>query len=278
MKKIIFIGFFLFSFLVSSQTDEEDIILNSVLDELFKTDSLSVDLVRSDYLYTTFSIDDKVYFAGRNFGINQYSFTPNISYMRGQNFFLSLGSAYFSELNPNWDFISLSSGYSVFLDNSKRFNLTGIYSRIFFSADADELNPNRLAISLVYHKKNLRTRMSGGYLFGGSSSLYSALGVSYNINLVEDYKWDLTLNPELSFLFSQQTVSEQISSGFSPQQIEQDVFELINTKIEFPIELDFGSWDFEVSYNLNFPSPLISETNIINTSFFTFTIGYFVGL
>ncbi len=278
MKKIIFIGFFLFSFLVSSQTDEEDIILNSVLDELFKTDSLSVDLVRSDYLYTTFSIDDKVYFAGRNFGINQYSFTPNISYMRGQNFFLSLGSAYFSELNPNWDFISLSSGYSVFLDNSKRFNLTGIYSRIFFSADSDELNPNRLAISLVYHKKNLRTRMSGGYLFGGSSSLYSALGVSYNINLVEDYKWDLTLNPELSFLFSQQTVSEQISSGFSPQQIEQDVFELINTKIEFPIELDFGSWDFEVSYNLNFPSPLISETNIINTSFFTFTIGYFVGL
>lgn len=278
MKKIIFIGFFLFSFLVSSQTDEEDIILNSVLDELFKTDSLSVDLVRSDYLYTTFSIDDKVYFAGRNFGINQYSFTPNISYMRGQNFFLSLGSAYFSELNPNWDFISLSSGYSVFLDNSKRFNLTGIYSRIFFSVDADELNPNRLAISLVYHKKNLRTRMSGGYLFGGSSSLYSALGVSYNINLVEDYKWDLTFNPELSFLFSQQTVSEQISSGFSPQQIEQDVFELINTKIEFPIELDFGSWDFEVSYNLNFPSPLISETNIINTSFFTFTIGYFVGL
>ena len=278
MKKIIFIGFFLFSFLVSSQTDEEDIILNSVLDELFKTDSLLVDLDRSDYLYTTFSIDDKVYFAGRNFGINQYSFTPNVSYMRGQNFFLSLGSAYFSELNPNWDFISLSSGYSVFLDNSKRFNLTGIYSRIFFSADADELNPNRLAISLVYHKKNLRTRMSGGYLFGGSSSLYSALGVSYNINLVEDYKWDLTFNPELSFLFSQQTVSEQISSGFSPQQIEQDVFELINTKIEFPIELDFGPWDFEVSYNLNFPSPLISETNIINTSFFTFTIGYFVGL
>tara|TARA_B100001093_G_scaffold321510_1_gene306844 strand:+ start:1156 stop:1992 length:837 start_codon:yes stop_codon:yes gene_type:complete len=278
MKKIIFIGFFLFSFLVSSQTDEEDIILNSVLDELFKTDSLSVDLDRSDYLYTTFSIDDKVYFAGRNFGINQYSFTPNISYMRGQNFFLSLGSAYFSELNPNWDFISLSSGYSVFLDNSKQFNLTGIYSRIFFSVDADELNPNRLAISLVYHKKNLRTRMSVGYLFGGSSSLYSALGVSYNINLVEDYKWDLTFNPELSFLFSQQTVSEQISSGFSPQQIDQDVFELINTKIEFPIELDFGPWDFEVSYNLNFPNPLIGETNIINTSFFTFTIGYFVGL
>ena len=114
MKKIIFISFSLLPFLIFSQADEEEIILNSVLDQLFETDSPLVDLDRSDYLYSTFSFDDKVYFAGRDFGINQYSFTPNISYMRGQNFFLSLGSAYFSELRPNWDFISLSSGYSIF--------------------------------------------------------------------------------------------------------------------------------------------------------------------
>ena len=258
MKKIIFISFSLLPFLIFSQADEEEIILNSVLDQLFETDSPLVDLDRSDYLYSTFSFDDKVYFAGRDFGINQYSFTPNISYMRGQNFFLSLGSAYFSELRPNWDFISLSSGYSIFLDKSKQFNLTGIYSRIFFSADADELNPNRLAFSLVFNEKGFRTRLSGGYLFGGSASFYSALSLSYDIKLIENYKWDLDFSPELSFLFSQQSVSEQISSGFLYQQTDQDVFELINTKLELPLEIDFGRWDFEVSYNLNFPSPLIS--------------------
>ena len=278
MKKIIFISFSLLPFLIFSQADEEEIILNSVLDQLFETDSPLVDLDRSDYLYSTFSFDDKVYFDGRDFGINQYSFTPNISYMRGQNFFLSLGSAYFSELRPNWDFISLSSGYSIFLDKSKQFNLTGIYSRIFFSADADELNPNRLAFSLVFNEKGFRTRLSGGYLFGGSASFYSALSVSYDIKLIENYKWDLDFSPELSFLFSQQSVSEQISSGFLYQQTDQDVFELINTKLELPLEIDFGRWDFEVSYNLNFPNPLISETNISNTSFLTFTIGYFVGI
>ncbi len=278
MKKIIFIGFFLFSYVAFSQTNDEDVNLNDVLDELFDMDSSLVDFDRSDYLYTTFSFDDKVYFAGRDFGINQYSFTPNISYMRGKNFFLSLGSAYFSELNPNWDFISLSSGYSIFLDNSKLFNLTGIYSRIFFSADADELNPNRLAISLVYHKKNLRTRLSGGYLFGGSSSFYLAPSGSYDLKLISKDNWDLTFSPVLGFLFSQQTVSEQISSGFSTQLIDQDVFELINTQFEFPFELDFGQWDFELSYKINSPNPLNSETNISNTSFYTFTIGYFVGL
>ena len=87
MKKIIFISFSLLPFLIFSQADEEEIILNSVLDQLFETDSPLVDLDRSDYLYSTFSFDDKVYFAGRDLGINQYSFTPNISYMRGQNFF-----------------------------------------------------------------------------------------------------------------------------------------------------------------------------------------------
>ncbi len=77
---------------------------------------------------------------------------------------------------------------------------------------------------------------------------------------------------------SEQTVSEQISSGIFTQQIDQDVFELINTQLELPVELDFGSWDFELAYKINFPNPLNSESNLSTTSFFTFTIGYFVGL
>ena len=59
--------------------------------------------------------------------------------------------------------------------------------------------------------------------FGGSASFYSALSVSYDIKLIENYKWDLDFSPELSFLFSQQSVSEQISSGFLYQQTDQDV-------------------------------------------------------
>ena len=278
MKKIIFIGFFLSSFLTYSQIEDEDAILDSVLDELFKTDSLSIDLNRADYLYTTVSFDDKVYFAGRDFDIRQYGFTPGISYMRGQNFFLSLGSAYFSELDPKWDFVSFSTGYSVFLDKSERFNLTGIYSHIFFSADAQELNPNRVALSLVYDKNNFRARFSGGYLFGGSSSYYTSLSGSYDITLFDNGTWDLTIGPELSFLLSEQTVSEQVSSGFLTWQVDRDVFDLINTRLEFPLELDIGSLDFELSYNINFPKPLGSESNLSSSSYFTFTMGYFIGL
>ena len=104
MKKFLFVGFFFVHLYIFSQTAEEDAILESIIDEFFSRDSLMVDLSKNNYLYSNFSFDESVFFAGRDFDINQFGFTPSISYMRGQNFFVSLGSAYFSELDPKWDF------------------------------------------------------------------------------------------------------------------------------------------------------------------------------
>lgn len=125
MKKFLFVGFFLVHLYIFSQTEEEDAILDSVMDEFFSTDSLLVDLHKASYLYTTFSFDESVFFAGRDFDIKQFGFTPSISYMRGQNFFISLGSAYFSELDPKWDFVSISSGYSVFFGSKGAIEFDG---------------------------------------------------------------------------------------------------------------------------------------------------------
>tara|TARA_B100001173_G_C16027115_1_gene564604 strand:- start:1031 stop:1867 length:837 start_codon:yes stop_codon:yes gene_type:complete len=275
MKKFLFFGFFLAHFYSFSQT-EEDTILDSVIDELFSTDSLLVDLSKSNYLYTTFSFDESVFFAGRDFDVTQFGFTPSISYMRGQNFFISLGSAYFSELDPNWDFVSLSSGYSFFLDSKERLSLTGIYSRIFFSDDTAELNPNRLSTVLTFNKNNLRLRGSVGYLFGGSTSFYTTSSGSYEFSILDKENWEISLNPQLSLLMSEQTVSEQISSGFSKiQTVERDLFDLINTQISIPLQFDTGNWDFEFSYNINLPKALSSESNLTTTGYFSFSLGYF---
>ena len=275
MKKFLFFGFFLAHFYSFSQT-EEDTILDSVIDELFSTDSLLEDLSKSNYLYTTFSFDESVFFAGRDFDVTQFGFTPSISYMRGQNFFISLGSAYFSELDPNWDFVSLSSGYSFFLDSKERLSLTGIYSRIFFSDDTAELNPNRLSTVLTFNKNNLRLRGSVGYLFGGSTSFYTTSSGSYEFSILDKENWEISLNPQLSLLMSEQTVSEQISSGFSKiQTVERDLFDLINTQISIPLQFDTGNWDFEFSYNINLPKALSSESNLTTTGYFSFSLGYF---
>ena len=276
MKKFFFVGFFFSHLYVFSQTEEEDAILDSVIDEFFSTDSLLVDLPKTNYLYTNFSFDESVFFAGRDFDINQFGFTPSISYMRGQNFFVSLGSAYFSELDPKWDFVSISSGYSLFLDQNEKLSLTGIYSRIFFADNTAELNPNRLSASLALYKNSLRLRGSAGYLFGGSTAFYNTLSCSYEISIFENDRREMSFNPQLSFLMSEQTISEQIASGFFNTQImEREVFDLINTQISLPIQLDSGNWDFQLSYNINLPKALANESNLNPTGYFSFSIGYF---
>ena len=276
MKKFLFVGFFLAHLYIFSQTEEEDVILDSVMDEFFSTDSLLVDLSKTNYLYTNFSFDESVFFAGRDFDIKQFGFTPSISYMRGQNFFVSLGSAYFSELDPKWDFVSISSGYSLFLDRKERLSLTGIYSRIFFADDTAQLNPNRLSAALAFRKNSFRLRCATGYLFGGSTAFYTSLTSSYDILIFETERWEMSFNPQLSFLMSEQTISEQIASGFfTTQTVDRNVFDLINTQISIPLELDRGNWDFQLSYNINLPKALANESNLSQTGYFSFSIGYF---
>ena len=276
MKRFLVVGFFLLPLCIFSQTEEEDAILDSLIEGFFSTDSLMVNLSKTNYFYTTFSFDESVFFAGRDFDIEQFGFTPSISYMRGQNFFVSLGSAYFSELDPKWDFVSISSGYSLFLDRVDRFSLTGIYSRIFFADDTADLNPNRLSVALAFHKNSLRLRCSAGYLFGGSTAFYTSLTSSYDISITETESWEMSFNPQLSFLMSEQTISEQISYGlFNTQTLDRDVFDLINTQISIPLELDIGNWDFQLSYNVNLPKALANESNISPSGYFSFSIGYF---
>lgn len=246
------------------------------MDELFQTESLLADQSQSHYLYTSILFDESVFFAGRDFDIDQFGFTPSISYMRGQNFFVSFGSAYFSELNPKWDFVSVSSGYSLFLDRMEYLSLSGIYSRIFFSSGAEDLNPNRLSASLVYSINQLSMRLCAGYLFGGSASFYTVASGSYEFKIVNNDKWEVSLNPQLSFLMSEQTISEQIASGFlNTQMAERDIFDLINTQFSLPIQCDRGQWDFELSYNFNFPKPLVSENNLNVSGYLSLSIGYF---
>ena len=199
--------------------------------------------------------------------------------MRGQNFFVSVGSAYFNELDPKWDFVSVSSGYSLFLDPKERLSLSGTYSRIFFITDAEELNPNRLSATLAFSKINLRLRFTAGYLFGGSSSFYTSTSGSYEFPIIDKEKWEISLKPQLSFLMSEQTISEQFASGFfNTQTAERDVFDLINTQIRFPLELDIGNWDFQLAYNINIPNALASESELSPSGYLSLSIGYFSAL
>lgn len=282
MRYICFL-FVLLSALVAAQEIEPNE-ADAILDDLFASDNIDIqqlvdEIKKQDYLYTTVMYNDKTLFSGRDFGIEQYSFFPSISYIDSNNFFLNVSSGYFSGVSPQWDFVTYSAGYSNYIDKKKALSVTGIYSYSTFSQDVADLNNQRLMASVSYRKKWFRNSLSVGYLFGGVSSSYLSNNTYISIDLLETKGLDISLQPRLGLFWGNQTVSELVQ--VRPRQfefIDAEYFQLLNTEFSVPLALDFGNWDIELEYTFSMPNPLPGEESVENIGFLSVALGYLIGL
>ena len=255
-----------------------------ILDDLFVSDSLDVlelfdKLKKQDYLYTTVIYNNKTLFSGRDFGVNQYSMFPSISYIDGDNFFLNLNAGYYSGVNPTWDFVTLSGGYYNYLNKRKTLLASGVYSYSSYSQDVADLNNHRLTAGLSFRKKWFRNTLTLGYLFGGASSTFVSNNTYISIDILDTKLFDISLRPRIGFFWGNQTVSELVF--IRPRQFEYvntNYFQLLNTEVGIPVELDFGNWDVEIEYTFNSPKALPSEEGLKNSGFILLSLGYLIEL
>jgi hypothetical protein len=257
---------------------------DAILDELFPMDSLSIeamvnDLKQQDFLYINTMYNNKTFFSGRDFGVEQYSFFPAISYIDSNNFFLNVGSGYYSEVSPQWDFITFSGGYANYLNKKKSIMATVVYSYTSFTEDVADLNNQRVSLSLSYRNKWFRNALSGGYLFGGNTSSYVSNNTYFNIDLLESKSLDVSIEPRVGVFWGNQTVTEFVHVGiFQFEEVSMDVFQLLNTELTLPVAFDFGKWDFEIEYTFAIPNALPGEDDPTNNGYFTISLGYLIGL
>lgn len=257
---------------------------DAILDELFPIDSLTIesmvlDLKKQDFLYINTLYNTKTLFSGRDFGVEQYSFFPAISYIDSNNFFLNVGSGYYSEVDPQWDFITFSGGYSNHLNKKKSIVATAAYSYTTFTEDVADLNNQRVSLSLSYRAKWFRNALSGGYLFGGNRSSYLSNNTYFNIDLLASKSLDISIEPRVGIFWGNQTITELVIIGFFQfQEVSTDVFQLLNTEVSIPIEFDFGKWDFEIDYTYAMPNALPGEEKPSNNGYFSISLGYLIGL
>jgi len=257
---------------------------DAILDELFPIDSLTIesmvlDLKKQDFLYINTLYNTKTLFSGRDFGVEQYSFFPAISYIDSNNFFLNVGSGYYSEVDPQWDFISFSGGYSNHLNKKKSIVATVAYSYTTFTEDVADLNNQRVSLSLSYRAKWFRNALSGGYLFGGNRSSYLSNNTYFNIDLLASKSLDISIEPRVGIFWGNQTITELVRIGFFQfQEVSTDVFQLLNTEVSIPIEFDFGKWDFEIDYTYAMPNALPGEEKPSNNGYFSISLGYLIRL
>ncbi|MDE3742098.1 hypothetical protein [Maribacter polysaccharolyticus] len=270
-----------------AQEPEEDEI-DLLLDDLFFNEQQFIDDILNsfntyNFIYANTSFYNNTFFSGRDSGIDQFSIVPQLSYYDSSGFNVSVSGIFYETFKPNWDYTTVSVGYFNTLGKEKQVTYNAGYTRFFYSDGWDTFtNSLSLSLGLRTQKRTLGTKLGISYLFGSDGSLQITSQTYAHITIARQKKSVLKFNPKLNFLIAQQTIAlEQLNTQDTDQSTEiifNDIFDLLNTQINLPLTLSTKSWDFEVGYNINIPSPVESETKLKTTGFFNLSVGYLIDL
>lgn len=272
----------------NAQEPKKEKEIDDLIEELFMEDEvindLTASLKNSQFLYVSATYNSNTYFSGRDIGIDQYNITPQITYAHSNGLFASLSGIYYSEFVPKWDVTTATVGFGKNIGEQKLFKYAVSYSRYFYANDLNNLYTNTLnaGFGVRTKKRNIGTQISASYLFGEEQSLEITSRSFVDVNLLKTKKSSLKFKPQLSIIAGKQTIElariVNQNGQLSTEYTENDIFDLINTQINLPLLFSTNSFDFEAGYNINLPNAIGNESNLKNTRFFSFSIGYLIDL
>lgn len=261
------------SFSFSNSQEIDDLLLDSLIDDLFFEEERFIDEMlesvnKYNFLYTTITYNSNTYFAGRNYDIDQCNFMPQMTYFNSKGLNISVAGVCYSEFEPKWAYTYGSLGYSDYFGKNDALNMGIAYSRYIYTDGWDTLtNSLDFNIGIRNKKRYVGTKLSGSFLFGNDQS-FQLISRSYlNIPLMKKKKLSLKFRPQFNMLFAEKTVLIQ-------EIYTAEYFGLLNTQINIPLNIYTRSFDFEIGYNINFPIPHETETDLGANGFFRFSIGW----
>ena len=229
--------------------------------------------IKGGFLYASISFDEQAYFSGRDFDIDQFGLTPSLTYLSNGGTYLFAGGSSYSELDPAWDLLALGAGQFWSLGTKKQWSISANYTHSFLGEDSEGLNTHRLSSSVSYKISPLQFNVAGGYLFGDEPNYYFSVSMNYETTLAQVGPFELTFEPNLYFLFSQQNIIEQVSFFRFTQST---VFDRVNSQLELPFTFDNNSLDITLSYNRNFPNNLFEDEDLSSSGYFSISLGWLI--
>ncbi len=117
----------------------------------------------------------------------------------------------------------------------------------------------------------------------GTDQSFQFLSTTYgNFTLTKQKNILLRFKPRLDLIVAQQTITLErlVFIDAMPRIVSRDfdIFNLLNTQLNFPLSLVTRSWDFELGYTLNLPNPVAVESGLKTTGFFNISVGYLIDL
>ncbi|MDV7187590.1 hypothetical protein R3X25_09885 [Lutibacter sp. TH_r2] len=291
MRKILYLFFYLICIYntYSQEPSKDNGEIDKVVNALFSEDEQSIDelmLALSKYqmLYVSLNYNSNSYFAGRDIGMDQYNLIPQIIYLHSSGIFGSISANYYEKFNPKLDVTTLAVGYGKNFGKHQNFRYGGYYSKYFYANSNDDFLDNSLSVSISAKNKikTIGTSLYLSYLFGSKDAIQITSSSFATVKLLEKRKLSINLKPQISITAGKQTIElSRVSSieGFPLTTYYSDnVFDLINTQLNIPVQFSLNSFDVEIGYYINFPNAIEGETDLKNTSFLNVSIAYLISL
>jgi len=293
MKKNLFVLFILLfhQVLFSQENTELDQEVDEIIENLILTDDHTLidiinELSKYQFIYTSVNYNTQTYFLGRDLGIDQYDISSQVMYQNSNGIFLGVSGNIYSEFDPKWDLTTLTAGYGKNFGAKSNIRLEIGYSRYIFSDSESNDFTNSIDGGFFISTSNgaFGTAINSSFLFGEETGFQSTLSIFGDIKLFDlNAKGNSKVNfePDLSFQFASENIdtSRFENLGIDIPYIDIvtasfETFNLRNIQLQLPVVIELNNFQFQASYNLNFPSAFEFEDSVKNTSFFNFGVGY----
>ena len=294
MKNFVFL-FLLIPYTSFSQENKLSEEAEEIIDELFYGDLL--EKTNTNFIYSSLNYNSNTFFSGRETSVDQFNFSPQITYLNTKGFFATLTGIYLSEVIPSWDLTALSMGYYFSIKTlSEKINFNTSYSRYFYSENSENfVNSLVLGGSYFSNDENFFLNINSNYFFGGESFFQVTTNALYSFNIIgesnkdnyidgiaeligkrsyQEEQFSLNFNPRVSFILSEENINPEYYFYEEFLESEQTRFGLINTQFRFPVYMEINRLSAEVSYSINFPRDILKKETLSSTGFYSLTIGY----
>ncbi len=294
---ILICGIYLWGF---AQNDITDVIDK---DRQMRIDSLFNDLFfGDDYFFTSDEIDlsyqlfylranysSNTFYAGREIGVDQYNIGGQLYYLNSNGLFAGVSGVWYSQLDPEYRSTVLSLGYSKALKKANYFRYRLSYDYYLYNTakiDYDPVYSSGLNAGITLKSKSVGARFDASFLLGKEVGTQLSSDLYGKLTLIKLGSYDrINIEPELSFFFGSEAVeydlSEILIDPFTNEEYStfyKDEFGLMNIQLEIPLNIIYKNFDVELAWTHNFPQTMDKNLEYKESSFFRFSIGYFLQL
>jgi len=265
-----------------AQGQKQESRLDSLVDAIFFEDDELSTLLNEEkvfhFLYFSSESSNKVFYAGREVGTDQYTVSGQVSYFNSKGIYFGVSGAWYSQLEPAYGTTLVTVGYSKSLKKFKNLSFRTSYNRYIYNNADTEYEPaytGSLSIGATLKSSWIGSRLDFSFLMGNEFATNVSWSIYSKIKLYQFSRFNkIQFVPQFSIFFGVEAVEYESLLRNRMLTFTENSFGFMNAQVTLPIRVSYNNFDVELGYIYNMPRSLDPNYEYDNASSFNITLGY----